>query len=49
MQGVIIYTDKEDKEQSYYFSGMRYDQTPADLLKERGVEYKEIKECWDEA
>ena len=48
MQGVIHYIDKEGNEKQCYFSGMRYDEQPEDVLERRNIEYEKILECWTE-
>ena len=48
MQGVIHYIDKEGNEKKCYFSGMRYDEQPKDVLEQRNIEYEKILECWTE-
>ena len=48
MQGVIIYIDKNGERKKCFFSGMRYDENPEDVLKRKGVEFKKILEMWDE-
>lgn len=48
MQGVIYYINKEGDEKSCYFSGMRYDEQPEDILKQKNIQYDKILECWTE-
>ncbi len=48
MIGVIEYVDKDGKEKSTFFHGMRYDETPEEYLKRRGIEYEKILNCYDE-
>ena len=48
MQGVIYYIDKKGNEKKCYFSGMRYDEQPEDVLERRNIEYEKILECWTE-
>lgn len=48
MQGVIYYINKEGDEKSYFFSGMRYDEQPEDILKQKNIQYDKILECWTE-
>ena len=48
MQGVIYYIDKKGNEKKCYFSGMRYDEQPKDVLEQRNIEYEKILECWTE-
>ena len=46
MQGVIEYIDKEDNEKRCYFSGVRDDESPENVLDQRQIEYKKILGCW---
>lgn len=48
MVGVIVYLDKDGNKKLEYFSGMRYDEQPAEYLKRKGIEYKKIVSWYDE-
>ena len=48
MQGVIYYISKEGDEKKCYFSGMRYDEQPKDVLEQKNIEYEKILECCTE-
>lgn len=48
MQGLIIYEDKEEKEQKCYFSGAKFTDEPEDILKQHNKEFKKILSMYTE-
>lgn len=47
MCGLIIYIDKEGKEQRCYVQGMKYTESPAEYLERHGIEFERTVEFWE--